>query len=118
VTDPDKTQPIEKTLTDLHASPAGLTSSEAEQRLQQYGPNALKEKKISPLMRFLHYFWGPIPWMIEVAVILSACWIAARCSEMDALSRQSIERYVNMMMCDKRGSNHIPRITVFPSTAA
>ena len=51
-------------------------------------------------------------------VYKAECWIAARCSEMDALSRQSIERYVNMMMCDKRGSNHIPRITVFPSTAA
>ena len=72
MTDLDKTPPIEKTLTDLHASPAGLMSSEAQQRLQQYGPNALQEKKISPLMRFLHYFWGPIPWMIEVAAILSA----------------------------------------------
>ena len=23
-------------------------------------------------LKFLTYFWGPIPWMIEVAVILSA----------------------------------------------
>ncbi len=72
MTDPDKTPPIEKTLADLHASPAGLTSNEAQQRLRQYGPNALQEKKVSPLMRFLYYFWGPIPWMIEVAAILSA----------------------------------------------
>ena len=72
MTDPNNIPPIEKTLTDLHASPAGLASSEAQLRLQQYGPNALQEKKVSPLMRFLHYFWGPIPWMIEVAAILSA----------------------------------------------
>ncbi|MGB7980786.1 MAG: hypothetical protein WCF36_08345 [Candidatus Nanopelagicales bacterium] len=24
------------------------------------------------MLKFLGYFWGPIPWMIEVAVILSA----------------------------------------------
>jgi len=50
----------------------GLTSTEAAERLQQYGPNALEEKKVSPLLKLLGYFWGPIPWMIEVAAILSA----------------------------------------------
>jgi len=50
----------------------GLSSSEAEQRLQQYGPNALKEKKVSFFKMLFGYFWGPIPWMIEVAAILSA----------------------------------------------
>ena len=42
----------------------GLSSQDAAQRLKQYGPNALAEKKISPLERCLGYFWGPIPWMI------------------------------------------------------
>jgi len=51
---------------------AGLTSSEAGKRLQQYGPNALEEKKTSTLLKLLGYFWGPIPWMIEVAALLSA----------------------------------------------
>ncbi len=50
----------------------GLSSKQAEERLKQYGPNALQEKKSSPLLRLLGYFWGPIPWMIEVAAILSA----------------------------------------------
>jgi H+-transporting ATPase len=50
----------------------GLTSKQVEERIQQYGPNALQEKKTSPLLRLLSYFWGPIPWMIEVAAILSA----------------------------------------------
>lgn len=50
----------------------GLTSAQAAERLQQYGPNALEEKKVSPLQKLLGYFWGPIPWMIEVAAILSA----------------------------------------------
>lgn len=50
----------------------GLSSAEAARRLQQYGPNALREKKVSFIRMLLGYFWGPIPWMIEVAAILSA----------------------------------------------
>ncbi len=50
----------------------GLTSEEARARLAQYGPNALEEHRTSPLRRLLGYFWGPIPWMIEVAAVLSA----------------------------------------------
>ncbi len=50
---------------------AGLSAGEAAQRLAHYGPNALEEKKTNPLLKFLGYFWGPIPWMIEIAAILS-----------------------------------------------
>ena len=56
----------------LGAPPDGLTSQDATRRLTLYGPNALPEEKAHPLLRFLSYFWGPIPWMIEAAVILSA----------------------------------------------
>ena len=55
----------------LGSSPDGLTQAEAQKRLTQYGPNEIEEKKTNPLLKFLSYFWGPIPWMIEVAVILS-----------------------------------------------
>ena len=55
----------------LASSPAGLTQAEAQKRLAQYGPNEIEEKKTNPILKFLSYFWGPIPWMIEVAVILS-----------------------------------------------
>ena len=50
----------------------GLSGQEAARRLEEYGPNALEERKVSPLRRFFGYFWGPIPWMIEVAALLSA----------------------------------------------
>ena len=56
----------------LASSPSGLSTSEADARLQQYGPNEIAEKKINPFLKFLGYFWGTIPWMIEVAAILSA----------------------------------------------
>ncbi|WP_291523738.1 plasma-membrane proton-efflux P-type ATPase [Acidithiobacillus sp.] len=63
---------IEDVFKQLECSAQGLTTTEAQQRLAQFGRNALEEKKVSPLMKFLSYFWGPIPWMIEVAAILSA----------------------------------------------
>ena len=50
----------------------GLSVAEAAKRLQQFGPNAIEENRTSPLLKFLSFFWGPIPWMIEVAGILSA----------------------------------------------
>jgi H+-transporting ATPase len=56
----------------LDSSPDGLTQAEAQKRLTQYGPNEIKEKKSNELLKFLSYFWAPIPWMIEAAVILSA----------------------------------------------
>jgi H+-transporting ATPase len=50
----------------------GLTSAEAQKLLAQYGANEITAKKVSPIVKFLSYFWGPIPWMIEAAAILSA----------------------------------------------
>jgi H+-transporting ATPase len=59
-------------LAKLGSSPNGLTQAESEKRLIQYGPNEIEERKTNEVLKFLSYFWGPIPWMIEVAVILSA----------------------------------------------
>jgi H+-transporting ATPase len=55
----------------LRSSPDGLSQAEAQKRLTQYGPNEIEEKETNPFLKFLTYFWGPIPWMIEGAVILS-----------------------------------------------
>jgi H+-transporting ATPase len=56
----------------LEASVSGLSQAEAKSRLAQCGFNELPEKKVNPFLKFLSYFWGPIPWMIEAAAILSA----------------------------------------------
>jgi H+-transporting ATPase len=66
-----KTLPMAEVEKKLNSSPDGLTDAEAKKRLTQYGPNEIEEKKTNPILKFLSYFWGPIPWMIEVAVILS-----------------------------------------------
>ncbi|MFZ1041693.1 MAG: plasma-membrane proton-efflux P-type ATPase [Anaerolineales bacterium] len=67
-----KSIPMQELQTKLESSPKGLSQAEAAKRLTQYGPNEIEEKKTNSLLKFLTYFWGPIPWMIEAAVILSA----------------------------------------------
>ena len=66
-----KTLPMPEVEKKLGSSPDGLSQAEAKKRLTQYGPNEIAEKKDNPFLKFLTYFWGPIPWMIEAAVILS-----------------------------------------------
>lgn len=63
--------PMEELKKQLNASDEGLSEADARKRIVQYGYNELSEKKTNSLLKFLTYFWGPIPWMIEVAVILS-----------------------------------------------
>jgi H+-transporting ATPase len=48
----------------------GLSSAEAQVRLQQFGPNAMPEEHRQPLQVFLRKLWGPVPWMLEVAIVL------------------------------------------------
>ncbi|MGL6227355.1 MAG: plasma-membrane proton-efflux P-type ATPase [Thermoguttaceae bacterium] len=63
--------PLNEVYAQLSTTDQGLSTTEAAQRLTQCGKNALEEKKQSALMQFLEMFWGPIPWMIEAAAILS-----------------------------------------------
>ncbi len=66
-----KSLPMQELQKKLGSTPDGLSQAEAQKRQTQYGPNEIEEKKTNPFLKFLTYFWGPIPWMIEVAVILS-----------------------------------------------
>lgn len=63
--------PIDELQARLDTTSDGLSQSEAESRIEKYGYNELEEKKQSPILKFLTYFWGPIAWMIEIAAILS-----------------------------------------------
>jgi H+-transporting ATPase len=67
-----KTAPLAEVMKQLAADPEkGLSLDEVKQRQRQFGFNEIPEKEISPLLKFLTYFWGPSPWMIEIAAILS-----------------------------------------------
>jgi H+-transporting ATPase len=48
----------------------GLSEGDAEARLK-YGINEISEGQQNHLKKFLGYFWGSIPWMIEFALIIS-----------------------------------------------
>ncbi|RUM88485.1 MAG: plasma-membrane proton-efflux P-type ATPase, partial [Thermovibrio sp.] len=68
-----KGKTIEETLKELGTSlERGLSTKEAQRRLKQFGLNEIPEKEEPLWHRILRRFWGPIPWMIETAAILSA----------------------------------------------
>lgn len=53
-------------LTTLH----GLESSEAQERLLRFGPNEVAEGRPHPWLRLLGKLWAPVPWMLDVTVVL------------------------------------------------
>jgi H+-transporting ATPase len=67
----EKTE-VDALFKEFDSSKQGLSGAQAKQRLERYGPNALEERRVNPLLKFLGYFWGPIAWMIEAAAVLSA----------------------------------------------
>lgn len=71
----EKKKTNEEFLKELKVDPEkGLSSQEAAARLEQYGENMLEEKHRSKWLMLFSYFWGPIPWMIEIAAILSGAF--------------------------------------------
>ena len=69
--DEAESAPLADVYHDLQSSEKGLSADEAASRLTRYGRNELSEQQESALLKLLAYFWGPIPWMIEIAAILS-----------------------------------------------
>jgi H+-transporting ATPase len=50
----------------------GLSEAKAARRLAEFGEDALPDARINALLRLLSYFWGPIPWTIEIGALPSA----------------------------------------------
>ena len=50
----------------------GLSEEDVKERIEKYGYNEINEKEETWYHRLFKKFWGPIPWMIEIAVVLSA----------------------------------------------
>ena len=57
---------------DAHSDDEGLSSQEAGERRERYGANVLAEEEHNLLLEIGSHFWGPIPWMIEAALVLTA----------------------------------------------
>ncbi|PCI65903.1 MAG: plasma-membrane proton-efflux P-type ATPase [Piscirickettsiaceae bacterium] len=62
----------EQIIKQLGSTVEGLSSAEAKKRLLEKGENKLEDDKRDLLKLLLNHFWGPIPWMIEAAALLSA----------------------------------------------
>ena len=62
---------IDEVMSKLSASKAGLSSSEAENRLKKFGPNEIQSKKASPILKLLKKFVGPISLMLFAITGLS-----------------------------------------------
>jgi len=72
-TDEYSKQDVKVTVHELDVnSESGLSDEQVKQRLEQYGYNQILEKEETLWHRVFRRFWGPIPWMIEIAAILSA----------------------------------------------
>ncbi len=68
-----ETMPLDEVLARLEVTPEkGLSEDSVRKRLAQYGPNALPEHEVGVTEKLLHYFTGPIAYMIEAAAIVSA----------------------------------------------
>uniref|UniRef100_A0A0E0KHL9 P-type H(+)-exporting transporter n=1 Tax=Oryza punctata TaxID=4537 RepID=A0A0E0KHL9_ORYPU len=63
--------PIEEVFQNLRCSRHGLTSDEAQLRLQLFGPNKLEEKEESKFLKFLGFMWNPLSWVMEAAAIMA-----------------------------------------------
>lgn len=50
--------------------PTGLTSEDARDRREKFGPNAMPDTSAHPLRMVLEKFWAPVPWMLEAAIVL------------------------------------------------
>ena len=62
------------------SSADGLTASQAAERLREYGQNTVAQMQPHRLKALVRKFWGVVPWMLEIAIILDVVlgrWIEA-----------------------------------------
>lgn len=61
----------EEIIKSLETTEEGLSEKEAEARVNEIGYNEIKEVKKNPILRFLKRYWGPMPWLLEFAMVLT-----------------------------------------------
>ncbi|MGW8114024.1 plasma-membrane proton-efflux P-type ATPase [Caproicibacterium sp. NSD3] len=55
----------------LSSGKDGLSEAEAADRISRFGPNEIQEEKKNPVKQFLKRYWGPMPWLLEFAMMLT-----------------------------------------------
>ena len=69
---PDPGTPVVPAMAGLPATDhtQGLTAGEAQLRLARFGPNAIEDGQVPAWRRFVAKFWSPVPWMLDVVIVL------------------------------------------------
>src|ERR1035437_5766436 len=62
---------LEETYKFLETTADGLSDSEVKIRLVKFGNNEIEEKKQNSILEFILRYWGPMPWLLELAMGLS-----------------------------------------------
>jgi H+-transporting ATPase len=63
--------PLADTFRSLETTDNGISEAEARRRLQLFGANEVAERKRNAVAEFLKRYWGPMPWLLELAIVLS-----------------------------------------------
>ncbi len=69
-TDEFKKMDIKAVFEFLKTSEKGLSEADAANKVKEFGFNEVEQEKKSSLIAFLSWFWGPIPWFLEIAVLI------------------------------------------------
>jgi H+-transporting ATPase len=62
---------LEETLRFMETSIEGLSDSEVRKRFEIFGYNEIVERRKNLFLEFLLRYWGPMPWLLELAMGLS-----------------------------------------------
>lgn len=81
----------------------GLTNSEAQQRLLQYGSNTVAQEHLRPWLSFLEKFWAPVPWMLEVTIALQ--FFLGKPNEAAIIAALLVFNAILSFMQEKRANN-------------
>lgn len=49
----------------------GISAEEADNRVRKFGYNEIVEMKKNSLLEFFRRYWGPMPWLLELAIVLT-----------------------------------------------
>ena len=66
-----KNMSAEEILGHLETTEEGIGSKEADRRLHQFGYNEIQEERQNPVLGFLKRYWGPMPWLLEISILLT-----------------------------------------------
>jgi len=62
---------IDDVFTLLQCNGDGLSSQEAQRRLEIFGPNKLEQEEQNPFLQFLSFMWNPLSWVMEAAALVA-----------------------------------------------